>query len=123
MVTTSKDTPNSPDAIADGTTTTATATAETARSKVRLGYSATLADRVLYADGVHGIALRGGVAQIDLYQIVTPGNDKQPEQRVISQRIALPLNALNELAGILGRINRSVSGAQGAQAGLKAKQT
>ena len=118
MVTTSKDTPKSPGAVAGATT--ATTAAETARSNVRLGYSATLADRVLYADGVHGIALRGGVAQIDLYQIVTPGNDKQPEQRVISQRLALPLNALNELAGILGRINQSVSSAQAAKT---AKQT
>ena len=109
MVSTSKDTPISSDATA------AAATTETARSAVRLDYSATLADRVLYADGVHGIALRGGVAQIDLYQVVTPGNDKQPEQRVISQRLALPLNALNELAGILGKINQSVSSAQAAK--------
>lgn len=116
MVTTSKDTPKTPEATAAAAAAeTAATTTETARSAVRLDYSATLADRVLYADGVHGIALRGGVAQIDLYQVVTPGNDKQPEQRVISQRLALPLNALNELAGILGKINQSVSSAQAAK--------
>lgn len=104
----------------DAPATTAADTAETARAQMRLAFSPTLPDRVLYADGVHGIALRGGVAQIDLYQIVTPGNDKQPEQRVISQRLALPVNALNELAGILGKINQSVSSAQAAKA---AKQT
>ena len=130
MVSTSKDNPTSPDATAGANaaasaaaattastaSTTSNATgAETARKNVRLAYSATLADRVLYADGVHGIALRAGVAQIDLYQVVTSGNDKQPEQRVISQRLALPLNALNELAGILGKINQSVSSAQAAK--------
>ena len=46
--------------------------------------------------------------------MVVPGNDQQSEQRVISHRVALPLAALNEVAGILANVNQAVKNVQGA---------
>lgn len=96
--------------------TPAAAPADATRGKIRVALSPTLADRVIYADGVQGAALRAGVVHLDLYQVVGGGNETQGEQRVISHRLALPLGALNEVAGILANVNQAVKNAQGAGA-------
>ena len=104
-----------PKAAAGNVAITGTAVPEAPpRAKVRVAYSPTLADRVIYADGVQGAALRAGVVHLEFYQVVAPGNELQSEQRVISHRVALPLAALNEVAGILANVNQAVKNVQGA---------
>ena len=103
-----------PKATAGSVSLTGAPAAETPRAKVRVGYSPTLADHVIYADGVQGASMRLGVVHLELYQVMGAGEDKQTEQRVISHRIALPLAALNEVAGILANVNQAVKKAQGA---------
>ena len=49
--------------------------------------------------------MRAGVARIDLYQVVAPASAREPERRLVSQRIALPLGALGELARSLSAID------------------
>ena len=95
---------------------------ETPRAKVRVGYSPTLADHVIYADGVQGASMRLGVVHLDLYQVMGAGEDKQTEQRVISHRVALPLAALNKVAGVLANVNQAVKNAQGAAANAADKK-
>jgi hypothetical protein len=63
-----------------------------------------------YADGVRSVGLRGGVAQIDLYQTVIPDNEKQnwPEQQVVTHRLALPLVAIAEINKLLNSMRDAV---------------
>lgn len=105
---------STPPKAATGDVTLTGTAAETPRAKVRVGYSPSLAEHVIYADGVQGASLRQGVVHLELYQVMGAGEDKQTEQRVISHRIALPLAALNEVAGILANVNQAVKKAQGA---------
>ena len=72
-------------------------------------------DDVLYADGVQGISLRAGVARIDLYQVMAPPSGKEPEQRVLTRRIAVPVNALGELARSLAAIDGAMKKARAAK--------
>ncbi len=94
--------------------TAASATNSSARDgkkrQLHLSYAPDFASQPVYADGVHGVMLRGGVAHIDLYQVVTPGNEKQgqPEQRVVSHRLVLPLPALGELGQIIGSMRQAM---------------
>lgn len=77
---------------------------------VRMTHAPDFASQPVYADGVHGVMLRGGVAHIDLYQVVTPGNEKQgqAEQRIVSHRLVLPLPALGELGQITGSLRQAM---------------
>ncbi len=65
----------------------------------------------VYADGVHGVMVSAGVAHIDLYQVIMPGNEKQkqPEQRVVSHRLVVPLPALGELGRIINSMRQAAS--------------
>ncbi|MBY0271549.1 MAG: hypothetical protein K2X06_16965 [Burkholderiales bacterium] len=80
-----------------------------AKRPVRISYAPDFASKAAYADGVHGVLLHGGVAHIDLYQVISPGNEKQnqPEQRVVSHRMVLPLAALGELGQIIGSMRQA----------------
>ena len=49
-----------PKAAAGSFSLTGAPAAETPRAKVRVGYSPTLADHVIYADGVQGASMRLG---------------------------------------------------------------
>lgn len=86
---------------------------------VRVTYAADLASRAVYADGIHGVSVRGGVARIDLYQVVLPAADKEPEQRVVSHRLVLPLPALGELAAMLYSMRQALQKAAEQQGGDK----
>ena len=86
---------------------------------VRLSYAADLASRAVFADGIHGVSVRGGVARIDLYQAVLPGDDTQPEQRVVTHRLVLPLPALGELAAMLTSMRQALQKATEQQGGAK----
>lgn len=68
----------------------------------------TLAERVLYADGVQGISVRAGVARVDLYQVMAPASSKEPERRLVTQRLAMPASALGELARSLKALDDAV---------------
>ncbi|MBX3664457.1 MAG: hypothetical protein KF834_02110 [Burkholderiales bacterium] len=106
--------------MADDKTQTTTSAGKNDRKRtVRMTYAPDFAGQPVYADGVHGVMLRGGVAHIDLYQTITPGNEKQsqPEQRVVSHRLVLPLPALGELGRIIGSLRQAMEkGAQRLQA-------
>jgi len=81
---------------------------DTAKRPVRVSYAGDLATRATFADGIHGISMRGGVARIDLYQALLPGDENQPEQRVVAHRLILPLTALGELAGMLNSMRQAL---------------
>ena len=100
------------------TTATTEPSADGKRKPVRISYAPEFASGPVYADGIHGVMLRGGVAHIDLYQVVTPGNEKQkqPEQRVVSHRLVLPLPALGELGQIINSMRAAVEKAAKQQA-------
>ena len=38
----------------------------------RVSYAGDLGSRTVFADGIHGVSLRSGVARIDFYQAVLP---------------------------------------------------
>lgn len=105
----------------DKVQTAAGSDGESKKHAVRMTYAPDFASQPVYADGVHGVMLRGGVAHIDLYQVVAPGNEKQnqPEQRVVSHRLVLPLPALGELGQIIGSMRQAMEKAQQARAGAK----
>jgi hypothetical protein len=95
---------------------------ETAQKKgdkrtARVAVASSLADNVIYADGVQALAIRGGVGQIDLYQVLAA--TAKDESRVVSHRIALPLPALNELLRMLGAAAQAGTAARGGAAGKK----
>lgn len=75
----------------------------------------TLAERVLYADGVQGISVRAGVARIDLYQVTASASSKEAERRVVTQRLALPASALGELARSLKALDEAMRKARAAR--------
>ena len=56
-------------------------------------------DRVIYADGVHTLALRGGVAQLDLFQ--TLASTEKGESRVVTHRVVLPVQVVTGLMRML----------------------
>ena len=84
---------------------------------VRVSYSPNAADQTVYTDGVQGIAVIGGVARIELYQVIVPAADKQPEQRIITHRLVMPLAGLGEFARILNSVGVAIK-----QASDKAKK-
>jgi hypothetical protein len=105
--------------MADDKTQTASSGKDGKKRPIRMTYAPDFASQPVYADGVHGVMLRGGVAHIDLYQTITPGNEKQnqPEQRVVSHRLVLPLPALGELGQIISSMRQAMEkGAQRPQA-------
>ena len=91
-----------------------TPAADDKKRPVRISYAPDFASQPIYADGIHGVMLRGGVAHIDLYQVVMPGNEKekQPEQRVVSHRLVLPLPVLGELGGIINSMQQALAKAR-----------
>ena len=84
-----------------------------ARATVAPGF----AENVLFADGVQGISLRAGVARIDLYQVLAPASSGQPERRLVTRRIAVPIAALGELARSLKAIDEAVRKARSSKGG------
>lgn len=97
-------------AAADDKSSNTTPGKNSGKRPVRISYAPDFASKAVYADGVHGVLLHGGVAHIDLYQVISPGNEKQnqPEQRVVSHRMVLPLAALGELGQIIGTMRQAV---------------
>ena len=75
---------------------------------VQVNYSPNAADQVIYADGIQGVSVIAGVGRIELYQILVPGTDKRPEQRVITHRLAIPLTGLGELARMLNSVGEAL---------------
>ena len=65
----------------------------------RVALSPSLGDRVHYADGIHARSVRGGVVRSDLFQTLV-ASGKQ-EQRMVTDRIVLPVDAVNELMRML----------------------
>ncbi len=63
-----------------------------------------LGENIVYADGVHVVALRAGVVQLDLYQNLAAGAD---ERRIVTHRLVLPVAAVNELVRMLGAVARA----------------
>lgn len=94
------------------TTSSATSSGNAAKKRpVRMTYAPDFAGSPVYADGVHGVMVSAGVAHIDLYQVIMPGNEKQkqPEQRVVSHRLVVPLPALGELGRIINSMRQAAS--------------
>jgi len=79
-----------------------------AKPQARTSYSPNATDQTVYADGVQGIAVMGGVARIELYQTIVPGSDKQPEQRVITHRLVMPLAGLGDLSKALKSVGAAL---------------
>jgi hypothetical protein len=86
-----------------------------ARLPTRVSYAGDLVNRAIFADGIHGVSLRAGVARIDLYQVVMSGDERQAEQRVVSHRLVLPLPALDELAAMLNSMRQALQKATAQQ--------
>ena len=57
------------------------------------------------------------VAHVDLYQVIVPGADKRPEQRIITHRLMMPLAGLGEFAKMLNSVGAAIK-----QASDKAKK-
>jgi len=70
-----------------------------------------LADNVIYADGVQALAVKGGVVQLDLFQTLT--STQSQENRVVSHRLVLPVAAVNELLRMLQTISKAAAGKGG----------
>ena len=83
----------------------------------KVAIAPSLADRVIYADGVQALAIKGGVGQIDLYQVLAATASE--ESRVVSHRVVLPLPALNEPLRMLGAAAQAGTAARGGAAGRK----
>lgn len=78
----------------------------------KVAIAPSLAQNVIYADGVHPLAVRAGVGRLDLYQVLAA--DVKSESRVVTHRIVLPMVAINELLRMLGTAAKaSASGKQG----------
>jgi len=75
---------------------------------VQISFASDLTSKILFADGVHGIGLRGGVAHIDLYQVLVQEGEGRPEQRVVSQRLVLSLPAAAELSKALSSMGAAI---------------
>ena len=86
-----------------------------AKSGASVTAAPTLAERVLYADGVQGISVRAGVARIDLYQVTAAASPNEAERRLVTQRLALPVSALGELARSLKALDEAVRKARASQ--------
>ena len=71
----------------------------------RVALSPSLGDRVHYADGIHALSVRGGVVRIDLFQTLV-SSGKQ-EQRMVTDRIVLPVDAVNELMRMLQAVAKA----------------
>jgi len=69
-------------------------------------------DVELFADGVATLAVRSGILKIELYQVVGSLPDGSGEFRRLSQRIALPLNAFNELKSLMQQIEVALTTTQ-----------
>lgn len=82
----------------------------------RVALSPSLGDRVHYADGIHALSVRGGVVRIDLFQTLV-ASGKQ-EQRMVTDRIVLPVDAVNELMRMLQAVAKA-SSSRGAQETLR----
>lgn len=78
----------------DKCATTANGSGQTA-PQGRVALSASLGKRAHYADGIHALSVRGGDVRIDLFQ--TPVASGKEEQPVATQRVVLPVDAVNEL--------------------------
>ena len=106
----------------DGKNTTSGAAASsgnaTKKRPLRVTYAPDFSGSPIYADGVHGVMVSAGVAHIDLYQVIMPGNEKQkqPEQRVVSHRLVLPLSVLGEMGGIINSMRQALVKNAGQQA-------
>jgi len=62
------------------------------RRTAKVAVAPSLADNLINADGVQVLALKGGVGQVDLHQVL--GATASEGSRVVSHRIVLPLRAL-----------------------------
>lgn len=83
----------------------------------KVAIASSLADNVIYAEGVQALAIKGGVGQIDLYQVLAATANEV--SRVVSHRVVLPLPALNELLRMLGAAAQAGTAARGGAAGKK----
>lgn len=66
----------------------------------------------IYADGILGVAGRGGVIKLDCYRVVGIDKESKAEIRKIVKRLVLPVAAVNELASAVKGI------AEGTRRGL-----
>lgn len=71
----------------------------------RVALGASLSDRVHYADGIHALSVRGGVVRIDLFQTLVESGKQ--EQQVVTHRIMLPVDAVNELMRMLQAVAKA----------------
>lgn len=71
----------------------------------KVAIAPSLAQSIIYADGVHSLAIRAGVGQMDLYQVLAA--DGKSESRVVTHRIVLPMAAMNELMRMFSTIARA----------------
>jgi hypothetical protein len=71
----------------------------------RVSAAPSLADNVIYADGVQALAVKGGVVQLDLFQTLTV--TQSHENRVVSHRLVLPVAAVNDLLRMLQTMSKS----------------
>jgi hypothetical protein len=84
----------------------------------RVALSPSLGDRVHYADGIHALSVRSGVVRIDLFQTLV-ASGKQ-EQRMVTDRIVLPVDAVNELMRMLQTMAKAAVKGE-AKGGTKAR--
>jgi hypothetical protein len=83
----------------------------------KVAIASSLADDVIYADGVQALAIKGGVGQIDLFQV--PAATTNEVRRAVSHRVVLPLPALNELLRMPQAAAQAGTAAHGGTPGRK----
>jgi hypothetical protein len=81
------------------------ADAGTRKRTAKVALAPSLAQNVIYADGVHSLAIKAGVGQLDLYQVLTA--DEASESRLVTHRIVLPMAAVNELMRMFGTVAKA----------------
>lgn len=87
---------------------------ESAR-RPRVALAPSLGENVVYADGVHVVALRAGVVQLDLYQSLAAG--AKAESRIVTHRLVLPVAAVNDLVRMLGAVAKASGERRGTAGG------